>query len=73
VAQVLMTVGMSRLSTSRATNIFFLGPVLAIAWGQLVGDPPLGAIDLLGAVLVVGGVLGLAAARGRGPTLGRVA
>jgi len=73
VAQVLMTVGMSRLTTSRATNIFFLGPLLAIAWGQLLGDPALQPLDLLGAALVVGGVLGLASARGRGPTLGRVA
>ncbi len=73
VAQVLMTVGMSRLTTSRATNIFFLGPLLAVAWGQALGDPALQALDLLGAALVVGGVLGLAAARGRGPTVGRVA
>ena len=73
VAQVLMTQGMARLPTSRATTFFFLGPVLAIVWGQALGDPPLHLLDWLGAALVVSSVLGLAAARGRGPTVGRVA
>lgn len=60
-AQVLMTEGMARLPASRATNFFFLGPVLAIVWGQMLGDPALTAFDWLGAALVLGGVVGLAA------------
>jgi drug/metabolite transporter (DMT)-like permease len=70
VAQVLMTEGMARLPASRSTNVFFLGPVLAIAWGQLLGDPALAAWDWLGAALVVGGVLGLAWRKARLPGAG---
>lgn len=66
VAQVLMTEGMARLPASRSTHVFFLGPVLAVAWGQALGDPPLQAWDWAGAALVVGGVLGLAGLKGRG-------
>lgn len=65
VAQVLMTEGMARLPASRSTHVFFLGPVLAIAWGQALGDPALHALDWAGAALVVGGVLGLAWLKGR--------
>ncbi|HEX5010486.1 MAG TPA: DMT family transporter [Planctomycetota bacterium] len=65
VAQILMTMGMARLPASRATNFFFLGPVLALVWGPLLGDPALHALDWLGALLVVSSVLGLAIARGR--------
>jgi drug/metabolite transporter (DMT)-like permease len=72
-AQVLMTMAFQREPAGRATNVFFLGPVLAILSGQFLGDPPLGAMDVCGAALVLSGVVGLALARGRGPTLGRVA
>jgi len=71
VAQVLMTEGMARLPASRSTNVFFLGPVIAIVWGQFLGDPPLHALDLAGAGLVVGGVLGLAWSRTRAPQAAR--
>ena len=73
VAQILMTMGMARLPASRATNFFFLGPVLALVWGPLLGDPALHALDWLGAALVVSSVLGLALARGRGPAAEREA
>jgi drug/metabolite transporter (DMT)-like permease len=59
-AQILMTMGMARLTASRSTNFFFLGPVLGLLWGQLLGDPRLHALDWLGAGLVLGGVVGLA-------------
>ncbi|MGQ0552721.1 MAG: DMT family transporter [Planctomycetota bacterium] len=73
VAQIFMTMGFQRETASRATNVFFLGVVLALAWQPFLDEAPLSLLDLLGAVLVVGGILGLAAARGRGPTLGRMA
>ncbi len=73
VAQILMTMGFHRLTASRATNVFFLGVVLALCWQPFLDEAPLGLLDLVGAALVVGGILGLAAARGRGPTLGRLA
>jgi drug/metabolite transporter (DMT)-like permease len=60
VAQILMTMGMARLPASRATNFFFLGPVLALVWGPLLGDPALQPLDWLGAALVMGAVVGLA-------------
>jgi len=61
-AQILMTMGMARLTASRSTNFFFLGPVLGLVWGQLLGDPSLHALDLLGAAFVLSGVVGLALA-----------
>jgi len=67
VAQILMTMGMARLPASRATHFFFLGPVLALVWGPLLGDPALQPLDWLGAALVVGSVVGLAALRRREP------
>lgn len=62
VAQILMTMGMARLTASRSTNFFFLGPVLGLVWGQMLGDPALHALDWLGAAFVLGGVVGLALA-----------
>lgn len=59
VAQILMTIGMQREPASRSTNLFFLGVVLAMVWGQFLGDPALGWPEFLGAAAVVGGVLGL--------------
>jgi hypothetical protein len=47
--------------------------VLALVWGQWLGDPALVLLDWLGAGLVLGSVVALALARGRGPTLGRMA
>jgi drug/metabolite transporter (DMT)-like permease len=73
VAQILMTVAFRRVPAGRATNVFFVAPVLALAWGQVLGDPPLVALDWVGASLVLGSVVALALARGRGPTLGRMA
>jgi len=61
-AQILMTMGMARLPASRATNFFFLGPILALVWGPLLGDPPLTLTGWLGAALVLGGVISLAVA-----------
>jgi len=73
VAQIFMTMGIQRETASRATNVFFLGVVLAIIWGQLLGDPPLQAPDWAGALLISLSILALAFVRGRGPTLGRMA
>jgi drug/metabolite transporter (DMT)-like permease len=73
VAQLLMTVAFQRVPTGRATNLFFVAPVLALVWGQWLGDPALVLLDWLGAGLVLGSVVALALARGRGPTLGRMA
>ena len=73
VAQILMTMGMARLPASRATNFFFLAPVLALVWGPLLGDPALQPLDWLGAALVVSSVLGLALARGREASAARAA
>jgi drug/metabolite transporter (DMT)-like permease len=73
VAQVLMTVAFQRVPAGLATNVFFLAPVLALAWGQLLGDPALVPLDWAGAGLVLGSVVMLALVRGRGPTLGRLA
>jgi drug/metabolite transporter (DMT)-like permease len=53
--------------------VFFLGVVLAVIWGQLLGDPPLHALDWAGALLIGVSILALAVLRGRGPTLGRLA
>jgi drug/metabolite transporter (DMT)-like permease len=64
-AQILMTLGMQRETASRATNMFFLGVVLALVWGQFLGDPPLEILDLAGAALIVGSIAALAWARGR--------
>jgi drug/metabolite transporter (DMT)-like permease len=61
-AQILMTMGMARLPASRSTNFFFLGPILGLVWGQLLGDPALTLLDGLGAACVLSGVIGLAAA-----------
>jgi drug/metabolite transporter (DMT)-like permease len=69
-AQILMTMGMQRETASRATNMFFLGVVLSLAWGQLLGDPPLEVLDLLGAALIVGSITALAWVRGRGAAPG---
>jgi len=64
-AQIFMTMGMQRETASRATNMFFLGVVLAMIWGQWLGDPPLTWIVLTGAALIVGSVLTLTLGRGR--------
>ena len=63
VAQILMTIGMQRETASRSTNMFFLGVVLAMLWGQLLDDPPLGWPELLGAGAIVGGIVALNAGR----------
>jgi drug/metabolite transporter (DMT)-like permease len=73
VAQILMTVAFQSVPAGRATNLFFLAPVLALVWGQSLGDPALTPLDWVGAGLVLGSVVALAVARGRGPTLGRMA
>lgn len=72
-AQIFMTMGIQRETAGRATNVFFLGVVLAVIWGQLLGDPPLQAWDWAGALLISASILALALVRGRGPTLGRLA
>lgn len=76
VAQILMTIGMQRETASRSTNMFFLGVVLAMLWGQMLGDPALGWPEILGAAAIVGGIVGLNAGRlrrlaGRGPVTPR--
>jgi drug/metabolite transporter (DMT)-like permease len=58
-AQIFMTMGMQRETASRATNTFFLGVVLAMVWGQWLGDPPLTATVLCGAALIVGSIVAL--------------
>ena len=73
VAQIFMTMGIQRETASRATNVFFLGVVLAVIWGQALGDPPLQPLDWAGALLICASIVALALARGRGPTLGRLA
>jgi drug/metabolite transporter (DMT)-like permease len=73
VAQIFMTMGIQRETASRATNVFFLGVVLAVIWGQVLGDPPLQPLDWAGALLICASIVALALARGRGPTLGRMA
>ena len=73
VAQIFMTMGIQRETASRATNVFFLGPVLAVIWGPLLGDPPMQAHEWAGALLITASIVALALARGRGPTLGRMA
>jgi len=66
-AQILMTIGMQRETASRSTNMLFLGVVLAMLWGQLLGDPPLGWPELLGSAAVLGGIVALNAGRLRRP------
>jgi drug/metabolite transporter (DMT)-like permease len=68
-----MTVAFQSVPAGRATNLFFLAPVLALVWGQSLGDPALTPLDWVGAGLVLGSVVALAVARGRGQTLGRMA
>ncbi|MCB9898602.1 MAG: DMT family transporter [Planctomycetes bacterium] len=63
VAQICMTIGMQRETASRSTNMLFLGVVLAMLWGQALGDPPLGWPELLGAAGILGGIVGLNAGR----------
>jgi len=62
-AQIFMTVGMQRETASRATSMFFLGVVLAMVWGQWLGDPPLTWTVLTGAALIVGSIVGPAFVR----------
>ena len=63
IAQIFMTIGMQRETASRSTNMLFFGVVLAMLWGQLLGDPPLGWPELLGAAGIIGGIVGLNAGR----------
>lgn len=72
-AQIFMTMGIQRETAGRATNVFFLGVVLAVIWGQVLGDPPLALHEWAGALLISLSILALALVRGRGPTLGRLA
>lgn len=57
VAQIFMTMGMQRETAGRATNMFFLGVILNLGWGQLLGDPPIGHALLFGAALILSGVV----------------
>ncbi len=60
VAQIFMTMGIQRETAGRATNMFFLGVILNLAWGQLLGDPPIHWHLLLGAALILTGVVAVA-------------
>jgi drug/metabolite transporter (DMT)-like permease len=69
-AQILMTMGMQRETASRATNMFFLGVVLSMLWGQLfLGDPALQVADWAGAALILGSILALTLRRGPAPAV----
>lgn len=56
-AQVFLTVGMRREAAGPASTMFFLGVILAMAFGQLLGDPALTLWDVGGVALIAGGLL----------------
>lgn len=64
-AQMLMTLAMRREAAGPASMVFFLGVVLAVAWGQVLGDPALHALDFVGVALVGGGLALVTATRRR--------